>query len=542
MKQFTIGERTIAHVLQEAVRTLPDKNWIITDAGRVSYSELDRLSNRIARGLLAAGIRPGDRLMTMMPDTIELVAVWIACAKAGIIEVPVNTAYRGDILTHIVNDSGANTAVIGASFAERFADVQGRLGSLVRFYVLPPSSGVLQDQELPSLIGGVRAIPFAELASGDDTAAGSLPAESDLMAIMYTSGTTGGSKGVMVTHAHSFEYAQGVASALELDETDISYTSGLPLFHVAGRWGVVLSSAIVGASAVLPPQFSVSAYFDDIRRHGATATFLLGAMANLLQRQPTRPDDAENTLRKVLMCPLLGDVADFAERFGVQVATAYGSTEVNAPTVMPLGTHVDDNQIVGRVRDDKFEIMIADADDKPVPPYVVGEILVRPKQPWITMLGYWNDPEKTVAMWRNLWLHSGDAGRMDAHGNFYFVDRIQDTIRRRGENISSMEVESILSQHPAIAECAVFPVPSEFTEYEVMAAIVLKPGYAPEPEAIIEFLKPRMPSFMLPRYLDFVPALPKTQTSKVQKNALRAAGKTATTWDREEAKSVSSGV
>jgi crotonobetaine/carnitine-CoA ligase len=272
-----------------------------------------------------------------------------------------------------------------------------------------------------------------------------------------------------------------------------------------------------------------------VQTYGVTSTYLLGAMANFLQRQPTEERDAANSLGKVLMCPLLSDTEDFARRFGVRVATAYGSTESGGPICMPLGSLVPDKQIVGRLRDDKYEAMIADENDRPVPPGMIGEILLRPREPWITMRGYWNQPEKTAQMWRNLWLHTGDAGRYDEDGNLYFVDRIQDTIRRRGENISSMEVEGIISKHPAVAECAVFPVSSEHTESEVMVAVVLKPGAGADPVDIIRFAEKRMAYFMVPRFIDFVEALPKTQTGKAQKNVLHKTGRTALTWDREAA-------
>jgi crotonobetaine/carnitine-CoA ligase len=339
----------------------------------------------------------------------------------------------------------------------------------------------------------------------------------------------------MVTHAHAFEYGRACDMVLEMDETDIYYTAGLPLYHVAGRWGVIFAVAIRGATAVLPRQFSVRSFWSDVRTYEVTATYLLGAMANFLQRQPRDARDADNPLEKVIMCPLLSDSEDFAQRFDLRVGTAYGSTEVGAPIVMPLGSPAPDKQIVGRLRDDKYEVMIADENDRLVPPGTIGEILLRPREPWITMRGYWNQPEKTAHMWRNLWLHTGDAGRYDEARNLYFVDRIQDTIRRRGENISSMEVEGIISRHPAVAECAVFPVPSEHTESEVMVTIVLRAGESADPADIIRFAEKGMAHFMVPRFIDFAGALPKTQTGKVQKNVLRKTGRGDSTWDRDAA-------
>ncbi len=530
MSSSVADQRTVTNVLAEAVRRVPDKPWIVTENGAVSFRELDALSDRLARGLAEAGLSAGDTLIVMLPDVVELVAVWVACCKRGVVEVPVNTAYRGDILVHLVNDSGARTAIVADRFLDRFDAVSERISGLGRYFVYPADGeGVPQPALLPSVA------PFTDLLSDSNVPLDHRPRESDLMAIMYTSGTTGNSKGVMVAHAHAYEYADGCATVVELEEADVYYSAGLPLFHIAGKWGVVYASAIRRATAVVPTQFSTRNFWDDVRTYGATATYLLGAMANFLQRQPPTERDADNPMRKVLMCPLLPDVADFASRFDVRVGTAYGSTEVNAPILMPLGTPVTDNQVVGRERADKFEVMIADENDRPVGPNVLGEILVRPVEPWVTMLGYWNQPEATTRMWRNLWLHSGDAGRRDEHGNLYFVDRIKDTIRRRGENISSMEIEGIVNQHPAVLECALFPVKSEHTEEEVMAAVVIRPGHTLTHEELIRFLEPRMAYFMVPRYVDFVKELPKTPTGKVRKHILRETGITPTTWDREAA-------
>lgn len=525
MAGMTGAGRTMTEVLARALAAHPDRPWIVTDDGPVSYRALDGLSNALARGMAGAGLRTGDRLLVMLPDIVESVAVWLACCKLRVVDVPVNTAYRGDILAHVANDSGAETAIVAGAFLDRVAIVADRLPTLRRCFVLG-------QHDAPDGIGSAEVLPFAALPHADGSPIDAAPPrERDLMSIMYTSGTTGASKGVMV--AHAFEYAEGCATALGLTGDDVYHTAGLPLFHVAGRWGVVLASAIRGAVAVVPRRFSASAFWNEVRENGATATYLLGAMANFLQRQPLSEHDADNPMRKVLMCPLLPDVAAFARRFDLAVATAYGSTEVNAPILMPLGAPVRDNAVVGQPRADRFEVMIADENDVPVPPGVLGEILVRPLEPWTTMLGYWNQPELTARMWRNLWLHSGDAGRRDEDGTLYFVDRIKDTIRRRGENISSMEVEGIVNQHDAVLECAVFPVPSEHTEDEVMAAVVVRPDARLAPDELIRFLEPRMPHFMLPRFVDIVEDLPKTPTGKVTKQPLRQGGVSGRTWDRE---------
>lgn len=522
-----LSERTLVHVLRRRVADRPDQPWLIIEDRAVTYREADRLSNRLARGMLAQGIAAGDTLLTMLPDSLDLVLAWLACAKLGVTEVPVNTAYRGDILKHVIRDSRANSILIDSRFLERLQALGSDVGALRRCFASP------QDGKQRTSLDALELRDLSDLHGDNERPIEREVRPGDIKAIMYTSGTTGKSKGVMVSHVHAYEYANGCASVIDIGESDIYYTAGLPLFHVAGKWGVLLGSAIKGATAVVPLRFSASNFWADIRRHQATATYLLGAMANFLQRQPRTADDRRHTLRKILMCPLLPDLDDFIDRFGVGVATAYGSTEVNAPLAMPLGSKVRHHQIVGKVRSDLFEAVIIDDDDREVAAGVTGQIAVRPKVPGVTMLGYWQQPEATVEMWRNLWLHSGDAGHKDEEGNFYFTDRLRDTIRRRGENISSMEVEGIIAQHPDVLECAVYPVRSEHGEDEVMVALVLKPARMAQPQQIIAFLEPRMPRFMVPRFIDIVEALPKTPTGKVRKHLLRDAGITASSFDRE---------
>jgi len=533
MASFAPEERTVVRVLRRAVAEFPDTPWIVNENGSVSYGEMDMLSNRIANGMSANSIEQGDTLLVMLSDVPEFVGTWAACSKTGAVEVPVNTAYRGDILRHIANDSLARTIIVEDSFLERFDELADSLEHLERCFVFSPNGSPSLDA--PKLAKKCSIRPFEELLSNDTGAPDHVPNIWDLKAIMYTSGTTGASKGVMVSQAHAFEYGAGCGGVLEVGPGDVYYTAGLPLFHVAGKWGACYAVAMRGATAAFPRQFSATNFWSDVRKFGANTTFLLGAMANFLQRQPPQDNDRDNPLTKIMMCPLLPDLEDFIERFDVRICTAYGSTEVNGPILMPLDTPVTDNQVVGQVRSDKFEVRVVDENDQEVPPGEMGEIVVRPKEPWTTMLGYWNRPEWTAKMWRNLWLHSGDAGRYDEDGNYYFVDRIKDAIRRRGENISTMEVEDVIAQHPAVSECAVYPVWSEYTEQEVAAAIVLKPGEVLEPKDLIEFLAPRMAHFMVPRYLEFRQELPKTPTGKIQKYTLREQGVTKSTWDREAA-------
>jgi crotonobetaine/carnitine-CoA ligase len=520
------SERSILHVLRRRVASSPDKPWLILPEITLTYREADELSNRFARGMKDAGIEAEETLLVMLPNGLDLILSWLACAKLGVIEVPLNTAYRGDILAHIIQDSRASHMLISSTYLERLSELES-LGRLKHCYVR------YENGEIPRR-PKVEIENISQLLHEDESPLEDALNASPVKAIMYTSGTSGRSKGVIVSHAHAYEYANGCASAIHVTESDRYYTAGLPLFHVAGKWGVLFGAAIKGATAVVARQFSATNFWSEVRMHGVTATYLLGAMANFIQRQPVRADDHDNPLQRVLMCPLLADLDAFINRFKVRVGTAYGSTEANAPILMAAGSHIGHSQVVGRDRSELFEVRIIDEFDEELPRGVVGQIAVRPKVPNITMLGYWHQPEATAEMWRNLWLHTGDAGFQDKEGLFYFTDRLKDTIRRRGENISSMELEGVLNQHPNVQECAVFPVKSVHTEEEVMAAVVLRPGQMVHPKDITRFLEPRMARFMLPRYIRLLTELPKTPTGKVRKHLLREEGITADTWDKEQ--------
>ncbi len=517
-------EQDLATVLAKRVARSPDKPWIVKGDTSFSYSDIDTRSGQMAQGFADAGVMPGDTVLLMLPDEVDYILAWCALSKLGAIEVPVNAHYKGTILSYVINDSSAKTMVVHADYLERIEAVGADLGRLQHLYVVGASAPQTSDR--------FELRDYDALFSSPSPWQGSGPRYRDLMAVMYTSGTTGPSKGATVTHAHAYEYAYGVVEMLELKEEDVYYAP-LPLFHLAGQFALVYCACIAGATAVLPGAFSAQGFWKDVRHHQATTTFLLGAMANFLYGQEPLADDADNPLERVLMVPLIPETEEFKTRFGCLVSTTWGGTEMNCP--MRSGFDLVDNRSCGRLADDRYEVRIVDEDDKEVPIGVPGEALVRTKLPWIISNGYWNHPEWTVQAWRNQWFHTGDMLMRDKSGNYYFVDRSKDAIRRRGENISSMEVENEINSHPDVLESAVIPVDSSHTEQEVMAVVVTKAGRTLNPEELIAFLEPRMAYFMVPRYIETVPELPKTPTGKIQKFPLRNQGVTAATWDREAA-------
>ncbi|MEE3293671.1 MAG: AMP-binding protein [Pseudomonadota bacterium] len=526
-------ERTVGRILARQADRFADKNFIETTSGDcISYRDMHLRSNQFAQGAAAFGIEYQEPVLVMLPDTIDYVTVWCGLAKRGAIEVPINLAYRKNILKRLCNDSTAKRIIIDCQYVERLEEIADDLEHLdcVILYA--------EDQKLdsygtlpPKLTQTYQVAGFEDLFSDISTDFEPAPQFSDLVGIMYTSGTTGASKGVSTTHSHSFCYADGAAEIFYLSEEDRFYTAGLPLFHLAGQWGVCFASMIYGATVVLRKGYRNDNFWPDIAEHSCTVVFLLGAIANFLWQQPKLPEDSETPLKKVGMFPVMTEHKQFRERFGVEISTGYGSTESPCPVIHHFDEPLPNHQCVG-FPTGRYDVKILDENDQVCTTGTVGEICTRPRAPWEIMLNYWRQPEYTAKVFRNLWYHTGDAGYQDDEGRLFFVDRLTDSMRRRGENISSMEVEDEVNQHPDVLECAVFPVLAEHSEQEVMVVITPQPDVTIEPEKLIRFLDQRMAYFMIPRYIEFTAAIPKTPTGKMEKYKLRAKGITPSTWDR----------
>ncbi len=521
--------QSVGRILHHRATEAPDAPFVLSDRRTLTYGEAHRDSNRLANGITELGIKSGEAVLVVMPNVVEFILVWLGLGKTGAVQVPVNTALRGNLLTHIINDSAARTMIVAAGFLDCLGEVAGNLEHIERLIVFDPTGA---QSMLPHTLSHLDRIDFPQLLEAQDTPPGDLPRHHDLKAVMYTSGTTGPSKGVMISQRQAYGYAHGNFELMDLKPGDIYYAP-LPLFHIAGQWAMCYSSMIAGSAAVVTERFSVERFWSDARRFGATVTFFLGAMANFLARQPRKPDDGDVPIERALVVPMFPDAGSFASRFDMKIKTTYGSTEVSAPHRMDWND--PDWKTCGRLADELYEARIVDANDEEVPDGTVGEFVIRGKEPWLLMSGYWRHPEWTERAWSNLWLHSGDAMMKTSDGRYYFVDRMSDSIRRRGENISSLEVENEINLHADVLECAVFPVPSEHTEDEVMATVIPQPGCTLDPETLVRFLEPRMARFMVPRYIDVATSLPKTPTGKIRKVALRHAGVTSSTFDREKA-------
>lgn len=490
--------------------------------GTATYAELEASSRTWADVLASVGVAAGDTVATMMPTGIESVAIFVGVGRLGAIEVPIHLAYKGMMLEHVLADSAASVLVVHPDQLAEIVKVLERAPNIVTVVVLG-------EPAVPSGIpAGVAVIAASALAAAAESATLAEPTGRDIAAILYTSGTTGPSKGVMVTWAQIHATAEGAFPTDVLDENDVIYAP-FPQFHMVGKWKLYLA-LILNARLVIREQFDTKCFWEEIDRFRCTTTTLLGAMANFLLRQPPTAQDAETPLKYVLMVPNLADADQFASRFGLHLRTVWGMTEVSVP-IATDGFGYANPRTCGRVRPG-YQVRIVDEHDEEVPDGEVGELVVRADEPWRMMAGYWGRPEATVECWRNLWLHSGDAFTRDSDGNYYFVDRKKDAIRRRGENISSQEVEAAVNSFPPVLESAVVAVASEWGEDEVLAAVVPKAGQQIVPHELVAFLTDRLPAFMLPRYIDVTETLPRTPTEKIKKIDVRARGLTATTWDR----------
>ena len=532
MDTLGLEERTLSRRLSASATRYPNKVAVrAVGHAEMSYAVLDRESNRFAHGLAAFGVSAHEPLLVMLPDTIDFMVTWCGIAKHGAVQVPVNLAYRGRMLAHICNHSGARTMIVDHNHLEKLEAIADQLECLERLVVYGGSVGERPSAIPPKLAAQCSGFRFEDLFAANDSRYEAGPAFNDLIAIMYTSGTTGTSKGVMVTHAHAFRYAYNSSRLYIKGSETVVYSAGLPLFHIAGQWAISYACFLRGATLILRNGYKNDYFWKDVREHHCSATIMLGAIGNFLWQQAVASDDADNPLETIAMGPVMSEHQSFCERFGVCVTSGYGSTESPMPILLLPGDDFPTHQCVGRVQEG-FQAKILDAADRELPRGEMGEICIRPDNPWDILLGYWRQPEVTTAAFRNLWYHTGDGGYQDESGRLYFVDRLTDSMRRRGENISSMEVEDEINQYPEVLECAVFPIGSEHGEQEVMATLITRGPEALDPHKLIQFLDGQMPYFMIPRYIDIVSELPRTMTGKVQKYVLRERGVSDATWDR----------
>lgn len=510
----------LRYALERHAAQRPDAIFAIFEDGRQwSFAQTLHGCASTAAALQKLGVTQGDHVLLLLPNSELAVRCLFAINYLGAVAVPVNPAFKGRLLEHVLKNCGAKLAII-------HPDV---LVELNRVDTAKLERVVLSSSDIPAERWGKTELLPASALLGDpqDLRPLSRPiAAWDTQTIIYTSGTTGLSKGVLSSYMHARSTAGPRAWPFIRD--DDRHLVHMPLFHIGGAF-MCFNALLRGGSIAVVSGFRTQSFWEQVARMEVTAVFLLGTMATFLLKQPPGEWERQHQLRLAFIVPLGSCALPFRERFGVDVFTVFNMTEISTP--LHSSPNPEKANTCGRPREG-VTVRLVDEHDCEVGPGMVGELIVRTDLPWAMNHGYYGNPEATAAAWRNGWFHTGDAFVVDEDGDYFFVDRLKDMIRRRGENISAYELEIEVLGHPAITEAAAIPVPSSDNEDEVMVVLVLKPGSSLDCEQLIEYLDQRVARFMLPRYIRIVDRLPMTPTMKVQKQLLRAAGVTPDTWDR----------
>jgi crotonobetaine/carnitine-CoA ligase len=524
------GEQdTVVGLLHQRLESDPDSEYLDVCGTKSSAAEVADAAARIAAALAALGVQAGDRVATLIENSHEAMLAWWGAVVGGAIAVPINTAFKGEYLRHQLADSGARVLVVESDLAERAERVVDHVPSLEHLVV----SGDVD----PAVRTPVH--PWGELLAAEPGPLADVR-PSDLATFIYTGGTTGPSKGCMLSHSYHGSLSRQIGICWKRTAEDVVWTP-LPMFHFNALVTAVLGSLVYGGRSAIYRRFSVSNFWPEMNRTGATITSTLGTMAYLLANDVDRPEqprsgapEANASLRLIGAAPLPVEIdRTLRDRYGVDTFSgAYGVTEASLVSWQPPGVANKPNA-AGVVNDRYFDVRIFDDDDRERPRGTDGEIVLRPTRPHTMFEGYWGRPEATVATSRNWWYHTGDIGRIDDDGYLFFVDRKADYLRRRGENISSFEVERILMRHPALADVAVHAVPSELTEDDLKVTATLREDATATEEELFRWCIDELPYFALPRYIELRAELPRSPVGRVLKRELRDEARTDAWWDTE---------
>ncbi|MDB5584092.1 MAG: hypothetical protein JWR80_9268 [Bradyrhizobium sp.] len=527
MSQPVASTVTLPYMLDALVKADPAAPMLIdaTTDRRVTRAEFDQENRAWARRFAALGVQPGNNVGTMLGPIFEAYHAWLGLAGIGAVEVPINPQLRGRSLSYLLNHCQAAVLVVQKVFLHELAPIASDLEHLKTVVV----TDLENENELPANLP-FQVLRFFDFQSNEIDVDYRLAERHDIAFIIYTSGTTGPPKGVVKPWG-SLGADMVFVPARITGGTRYSYMSPA---HLSGK-GQLNSAVTEKRTLVLREKFSVREFWNDIAKYDCKVSQLFPQMIKyLLDAAPPSEHDRDTPLQHIWVAPLIAEVREFMERFDVAVTTGYGMTEIGGPIA---GFDIDATNLksCGTVKPDPrgYEIRIVDAFDREVAPNEVGELIIRSSAPWTLNVGYYNNPQATADAWRNGWFHTGDGMTKDEAGNFYFVDRFKDCIRRKGENISSFEVEAFARDHPDVADAAAIGVPSEDGEEEVKIYLLSKPGQSLDLNAVGAWLGERMPKFMVPRYLEVLPEFPRTAaTERTQKGALRALAPSASQWDR----------
>lgn len=520
-----VHARTIPHVLQEKVKQFGNRTFFFFREQEFGYQDFDRASDRVASGLQSLGIGKGDKVAILMGNRPEFLFLWFGLAKLGAVEVPINTAHRGDILAYMVNKADCRLIVAESACLDPVVRVLKDLPGVEKVVVLGQPGEVLPAMNRP--VTDYRAV-----TENDGRYDAPELRWSDPFAIMFTSGTTGPSKGPLLPHNYALLMGETISRSARYTGEDCLYNA-LPLFHGNAQVLSTMPALMSGARMVLAERFSASNFWSEVRGYGCTEFNYIGGTLHILLKAEPRQDDVDNPIRVMLGAGCTKDLFETVEkRFNLKILEGYGMSEIGLPLMNTL-----DDRKPGSIGRPAFgcQVRLVDDADAEAGPGVVGEILVRPSQPYGMLLEYYKMPEQTVEAWRDLWFHTGDYAVKDEEDFHYFVDRKKDALRRRGENISSYEVEKVVNAHAAVLESAAIAVKDGMGEDEVMIVVTPRPGTPLRPEELFGHCRDRMAYFMVPRYVRIMERMPKTSTEKVQKSELRRQGITPDTWDRVKA-------
>ena len=498
---------SIGHLLEDAARRYGDSPLFIYEGQTLSFETVNWRVNQTANALKALGVQWGDHVAVMLPNGVDFPIVWMALGKLGAVIVPININYHDHDLTYTLNDSQAVFFVLQSEYLLQWERVSAHALTINQIFVIP------ENPELPtdfSLQIAQSSEVYFDQAVGLD----------DLINIQYTSGTTGFPKGCMLTHDYWLRIGQIARDYYDLKTGDVNLTAQ-PFYYMDPQWNTI-ACLIGGASLVILPRFSPSHFWQAVTDHQVTVLYLIGSMPFFLLKQAEQPDIEKTHHLRMILCSGIHPKfhAEFERRWGVPWREAFGMTETGVDLIVPL----EDVESVGSGAMGKpissKQARVVDPEGRDVPEGRVGELILAGKP---MMLGYWNKPEATSETFKNGWLHTGDLVTQDARGYYHWQARLKETIRRAGENISSVEVEGVLMEHPAVQLAAVVPVSDELRGEEVKAYIVLKPGCTPEntsPEAILDYAREQLAYFKVPRYLEYAVNLPRTASERVEKHKL----------------------
>lgn len=529
-----VGQWTVPQIASKRIAMSPDKIFVEEVNGpSESYAQFWKHAQAFAYYLSELGIQPGDHVVIFASNSIPALHAWMAAGLLGAVDVSVNTGFRSGSLQHVLSISQPKVIISDVGLLASLAELPDKPSTLEHIIVV---GSAVPRGLLSTWVGRVAIHFYKDVLAVECQQSDGFPKAkpADLATIVFTSGTTGPAKGVMMPHAQVCLIAHQTIQETEMHERDVFYNAH-PLFHIAGKFMGVLATLAAGGTLILGRKFDAKSWLNNIQKYAATIGIAHGPMIEMIYAENSRPDDKKNMLRRLMCCPLpKGIGTEFQERFGLKAIEMWGMSEIGCPvwtsrqSVPVLGS-------CGKILTEWYDVNIVDPEtDKPLPDGEPGEIVVRPKHPWTTMLGYLGMPEETVSSWRNLWFHSGDMAYRDSVGNMFFMDRIGDRIRRRAENISSYDIEAAAMEHAGVKESAAVGIPSgyEFDD-DIVIYVIPSEKSMLNPLDLLNFLSQRLPHFMVPRYIEILEEFPRTPTNKVKKKELRSRGLGPKCWDRK---------